>query len=341
MVGHRAARKDRGYVALISVLIIGAAATAIAVALLATGVDSQRSANVTQQSRQARSLAIACSEEASQQVHDNIAFSGTNNLSLGQGTCSYTVYNSTNTTRTITATGTVGNVIKKLQATATVGASTITIGSWKEVSANVPSTPAFVQLKMNATVSSVSSLAATFNAAETAGNTNIVIVGWDSATSTINSVADASGNTYVLAAPITRGTALTQAIYYAKNVAAATPTVTVTFSAAVTAPDIRLVEYSGVDAVNPFDTSASNIGAVTPGDSGTLNTTYAKGIIVSGGQGQNSYSTAGSGYTLRGVSTNGNIVEDRAVTTTGAYTGTAPVTGNWVQQAVALRAAGQ
>ncbi|HKU18840.1 MAG TPA: hypothetical protein VJP80_06230 [Candidatus Saccharimonadales bacterium] len=127
-------RSQGGYVALLSVLIVGAAATAIAVALLALGADTQRSGLVEQQSRQARSLAIACAEEALQVVHDNIAFSGTNSLSQGQGSCSYTVTVTAGTTRTITSTATVGNVVRKIQAYVTIGSSSISVTSWQEVS---------------------------------------------------------------------------------------------------------------------------------------------------------------------------------------------------------------
>ena len=58
-------------------------------------------------------------------------------------------------------------------------------------------------------------------AAQTAGNTNIVAIGWNDATSAITSVTDASGNMYQVAAPTARGTGLSQAIYYAKNIKAA------------------------------------------------------------------------------------------------------------------------
>ncbi len=127
-------RNDSGYVALLAVLIVGAAATAIALALLVKGADSQRSGLIEQQSKQARVLATACAEEALQQIHDNIAFAGTNTLSLGQGSCTYTVTVTAGTTRTVAASGTVGNVVRKAQAYVTIGTSSISITSWQEVS---------------------------------------------------------------------------------------------------------------------------------------------------------------------------------------------------------------
>jgi len=125
---------ESGYVALLSVLVTGAAATAIALALLVNGADSQRVVLVEQQSRQARGLAVACAEEALQQVHDNAAFSGTNMLSLGQGSCNYTVSLASPTARSIVVAGTVRNVVKKIQVYVTINTSSISITSWQEVS---------------------------------------------------------------------------------------------------------------------------------------------------------------------------------------------------------------
>jgi hypothetical protein len=125
---------ERGYVALLTVLIVGAVATSIALVLLTSGADSQRATLVEQQSKQARGLAVACTEEALQQIHDNIAFSGTNSLTLGQGGCTYTVTVATTTTRNIVVSATVGSVVRKIQATSTINVSTISITSWQEVS---------------------------------------------------------------------------------------------------------------------------------------------------------------------------------------------------------------
>jgi len=125
---------EAGYVALIAVLVIGAAAVAISLALLTTGIDSQRSALVSQQSKQAHGLAVACANEALQQVHDASSFTGSNNLSLGQGSCTYTVTNTGASTRTIIASGTVGDVVRKVQAYVTINASSISVTLWQEVS---------------------------------------------------------------------------------------------------------------------------------------------------------------------------------------------------------------
>jgi hypothetical protein len=126
--------RQSGYVALLAVLIVGAACTAIALAILTTGADSGRWVLVAQQSTQARALAAACSEEALQVIHDNTAFTGTSSLSLGQGSCSYTVANTGGATRTVDVSGTVGTVVRKSKTYVTIGASSISITSWQDVS---------------------------------------------------------------------------------------------------------------------------------------------------------------------------------------------------------------
>jgi hypothetical protein len=124
---------ESGYVALLAVLVVGTAATAIALTLLTTGADSQRSALVGQQSKQARALAVACSQEALQVIHDNTAYSGTGALPLGQGNCTYTVAVTGSATRSIAVRSTVGNVVKNVLASVTIGTSNISITSWQEV----------------------------------------------------------------------------------------------------------------------------------------------------------------------------------------------------------------
>jgi type II secretory pathway component PulK len=124
----------QGYIALIAVLIIGAACIATSVALLTSGTDSQRGALALQQSMQARQLAQGCAEEALQQIQSSTSFTGTNSLTLGQGTCTYTVTNTGTSTRTIDTSGTVGGVVRKVKVYATIGGSSISITSWQEVS---------------------------------------------------------------------------------------------------------------------------------------------------------------------------------------------------------------
>jgi hypothetical protein len=89
-------------------------------------------------------------------------------------------------------------------------------------------------------------------------------------------VKDTKGNVYQLVAGPTVTGALSQAIYCAKNItaaSAATNVVTVTFNAAANFPDIRLAEYSGIDPVNPVDTFVGATGNSGTSSSGAATTT--------------------------------------------------------------------
>ena len=124
---------EQGYIALLSVLILGAVSLSVALVLLTTGTDSQKAALVTQHSAQARGLAASCGDEALQQLRDNNAFTGTNSLTVGQGNCSYTVTNTGSSTRTIDTTGNVSDVTRRVKIYVTITSSSISITSWQEV----------------------------------------------------------------------------------------------------------------------------------------------------------------------------------------------------------------
>jgi len=337
-------RGESGYVALLAVLVTGAAALVVGLALLTAGADSQRSGLASQQSKQARALAATCAQEALQQIHDNIAFLGSNTVSLGQGSCGYTVASASSTTRNVTTSGTVGTVVRKVQTTVTIGATAISAAAWQEVGAYAfaapVSVPAFVQVQSATPQSPAASVAATYTT-QTAGNMNVVVIGWNNATGTVTSVTDTAGNTYQIAAPLTRSATQSQAIYYAKNIAGGANTVTVVLSATSSFPDLRAMEYSGLDQTSPLDTSASATGGVTTASSGPLTTTFASSLIVGAGTTPGSFSAAGAGFTQRIITADSNIAEDRNVTSIGSYSATAAVNNTWVMQAVAFKAAGQ
>ena len=125
---------NKGFIALLSVLIVTAVAVSITVALLIMGVGSSRTSFARQQSTQARALADACAEEALQEIHDSVSYEGSDTLTLGQGTCDYRVTKLTGQNRTIDATGTVGTIIRKVNVVIDSITPDINILSWQEVS---------------------------------------------------------------------------------------------------------------------------------------------------------------------------------------------------------------
>jgi len=206
-------------------------------------------------------------------------------------------------------------------------------------------TPTFVQGN-SAVPSSATTLTVPYTAAQLAGDLNVVIVGWNSGASEVTSVTDSKGNAYALAAgpTVVQGT-LSQSIYYAKNVAAAAAngnSVTITFNTSVPFPDVRILEYGGIDTAAPLDVSAVATGNSTSTSSGSVATRNAADLLVGADITTGVTTGAGSGYTTRLLTSDGDLAEDRAVTTTGTYAATAPLGGpdNWIMQLVAFRAAG-
>jgi hypothetical protein len=184
-----------------------------------------------------------------------------------------------------------------------------------------------------------------YTAPQTAGNLNVVIVGWADSTTQVSSLTDSNGNVYQLAVGTIVTGSLSQAIYYAKNISAAataTNAVTVTFNAAANFPDIRILEYRGIDPVNPLDTAVEESGNSATSDSGAVTTTNATDLLVAANTVQTTTVGAGSGFRERLLTDpDSDIVEDEFVTGTDSYSASAPLgsAGGWVMQMVAFRAA--
>jgi chitodextrinase len=208
-------------------------------------------------------------------------------------------------------------------------------------------TPTFVQRSSIVPQTSQTTVAVGYAAAQVAGDLNVVIVGWNDSTASVTSVVDSKGNLYQLAIGPTRLTgAHSQSIYYARNIlaaAAAANSVTVGFSPAAAFPDVRILEYRGIDVSNPLDGAVGASGSTASSNSGTLTTTNPTDLLVAGNVVETLTSAAGTGFTSRVITApDGDIAEDRVVTAVGTYSAAATLspTGQWVMQMVAFRAAG-
>ena len=141
----------------------------------------------------------------------------------------------------------------------------------------------FVQVNAITPQTPSGSVILSYPLAQTAGNLNIVAVGWNDTTSTVSAVSDSRGNTYTQAGTTTTGTGLRQAIYYAKNIAAGSNTVTVTFNQAAAFVDMRILEYSGLDTTSPLDVTAGAAGSSASANSGAATTTSGNELIFGAG----------------------------------------------------------
>jgi hypothetical protein len=206
---------------------------------------------------------------------------------------------------------------------------------------------AFIQSNYAVPHPNASTVSIPYSAAQNAGDLNVVVVGWNDSVAQVTSVADSSGNNYILAVgPTVQVGVATQSIYYARSIASAAANanvVTVTFNTAANAPDIRIAEYSHVDPVNALDASAAAQGIGTLASSGNLSTSVANDLIVGANVVASLTTGPGAGFTSRVItSPDGDILEDGLAATPGSYSATAPdsPSGSWIMQAVAFRVTG-
>jgi hypothetical protein len=165
--------------------------------------------------------------------------------------------------------------------------------------------------------------------AQAQGDLNVVAVGWNDSTSSVTSVHDSAGNTYSLAVGPTRyAPDLSQAIYYAPNIAAGgagANTVTVDFDASAAAIDLRILEFSGLSTTSPLDVTSAQSGTGTGElSSGKATTTTGRELLVGAGMTSDIFASSGPGYTERAITSLGDIVEDRIVSSVGSYSAGAP-----------------
>jgi hypothetical protein len=199
---------------------------------------------------------------------------------------------------------------------------------------NAPTAVSFAQVAAATPQVPTQVVTVKYPGAQTAGDLNVVVVGWNDTTSTVQSVKDSALNSYSLAIGPTTGSGLRQSIYYAASIVGGSNTVTVTFNQAAVYPDIRILEYRGVSTL---DVTAGAIGNSATASSGAATTTVANELIFGANTVATSNSGAGSGFTSRIItSPDSDLAEDKVVTTTGSNSATATLgaSGPWVMQMV-------
>jgi chitodextrinase len=146
--------------------------------------------------------------------------------------------------------------------------------------------PTFVQQAYATPQSPQAQVSATYAAAQAAGDTNILAIGWNDTTASILSVVDSAGNAYQPAVGTFRGSGLSQAIYVASNVAAVPAganEVTVTFDQAAVFVDLRITEYSRVRHASPSDGGTSASGSGTNANTGPFAVPAASELLFARG----------------------------------------------------------
>lgn len=126
-------KQKQAYMALLSVMVIGAIAVAIATTFVLLGLNLGATSFTQEQSSQARALADLCLEEALQQIRSSTPFTGTATINAGQGSCTYTVSNLGGQNRLVISSSTVGSINRKVQTNITAINPSIVTDSWQEL----------------------------------------------------------------------------------------------------------------------------------------------------------------------------------------------------------------
>jgi hypothetical protein len=181
------------------------------------------------------------------------------------------------------------------------------------------------------------SLDVTYNNAQVAGDMNVIIIGWYDTSVTLTSVTDSSGNPYQPAGPpaaVNGQDPIVQMIYFAPHIAGAVAganVVTATWDSPACAPDVRILEYHGVSAL---DVTAGASGADAPAKvDAAVPTKFAPELIVAGGTSTNGFTGVDPAFTLAIISDGSDIAEHRIVDKIDTYSATASLSGkSWVMQ---------
>jgi hypothetical protein len=179
--------------------------------------------------------------------------------------------------------------------------------------------------------------------AQTAGNLNIVVVGWNDTIAQVTSVADSSGNVYALAVgPTTESNQLSQSIYYGANTRAAAPganVVSVKFNVAAKYVDLRIVEYQGIATVNPLDQVSPANGTAAAASAPAVTTSSSPELVVAAGITTGAFQPVSAPFVQRIITMpDGDDVVDEIATSVGSYGVTVQQSGAWVMQLASFRA---
>ncbi len=125
----------RGYIFLVSVLVIGAISISTAVTLVLLGLAATQSGFSISQSAQAYENARSCVEMALRSLRSDVSYGGNGTVALSSGiTCTLrSIGGSGNDNRTICAEGTTLGLTRRVQVRVAHLYPTVQISDWEEV----------------------------------------------------------------------------------------------------------------------------------------------------------------------------------------------------------------
>jgi uncharacterized repeat protein (TIGR02543 family) len=238
----------------------------------------------------------------------------------------------------LTATPTAGSTFTGWSgACSGTGTCAVAMSQAKSVTATFTTGIRFVQAAAAVPQTPTQTVTVAVSKAQTAGGLNVVVVGWNDTTATVQTVTDTRGNVYRLAVGPTSGTGIRQAIYYAPAIAAGANSVSVKFSQAAVYPDIRVLEYAGVSTLDQISAATGNGTSAT---NCSVTTTTANEVLVAANTVATLTKGPAASFTTRILTApNGDIAEDRIVSAAGSYSASTPLSsvGPWVMQMVTFK----
>jgi hypothetical protein len=122
---------NKGAVALLTIVIIGAASLIMAIGAARLGLGELETGQTEINGAQTLVLADGCAEEALGRLRKNSSYAG-DTLSVNDGSCIIAVTGS-GSNRTIESTANIGLYTKKIEIQITINSGIISINSWNEV----------------------------------------------------------------------------------------------------------------------------------------------------------------------------------------------------------------
>lgn len=125
-------KNNQGFVAIVLVSVVSAIGLFFALSLFASSGIFLKAVSSFEYGSKARALALACSENALQEIRNNTSISGTYSLTFPSGSCTYVITNSGPTNITIVSTGVLDNNTKIINISIDQTDPQIRVSSWKE-----------------------------------------------------------------------------------------------------------------------------------------------------------------------------------------------------------------
>lgn len=125
--------KNKGYITLISVIIVGSIGIVIVVSMLLISIGSNLTNQYITDSHQARAYAATCLEEALMEIREDTGYSGVSTQTFGSNECGYEVIDNGGENRTVETYGNFNNSVQRIQVQVDQINPTINISSYKPV----------------------------------------------------------------------------------------------------------------------------------------------------------------------------------------------------------------